>query len=83
VAGGIDCLVRGRFPEVSAAAVAGGFLRLHVSGAAADAAFDLQHPPPIDSIFDALADFRQRGRAPWLALRRPGVDNLIPTAASG
>jgi dihydroflavonol-4-reductase len=82
VASGIDRLVRGRFPEVSAAAVAGGFLRLHVSGAAADAAFDLQHPPPIESIFDALADFHRRGRAPWLALRQPHARELAAPSAA-
>jgi dihydroflavonol-4-reductase len=75
----IDHLAQGRFPEVSAAAVSGGFLRLHVSGAAADAAFDLQHPPPIVSIFDALDDFRRSGRAPWLAPRRPARDELVPS----
>jgi dihydroflavonol-4-reductase len=77
----IDHLVRGRWPEVSAAAVAGGFLRLHVSGAAADAAFDLQHPDPLDSIVDALADFRRSGRAPWLALRQPQRDEFVTAGA--
>jgi dihydroflavonol-4-reductase len=81
VAGGIDHLVRGRFPEVSAAAVSGGFLRLHVSGAAADAAFGLEHPHPLGSIFEALADFRGRGRAPWLALERPATADLVATSS--
>jgi dihydroflavonol-4-reductase len=81
IAGRIDHLARGRFPEVSAAAVAGGFLRLHVSGAAADAAFGLQHPHPLESIFDALADFRRRGRAPWLALRRPAEAEFVAPSA--
>ena len=60
----IDHLVGGRWPEVSAAAVSGGFVRLHVSGARADATFHLNHPPPIRSIFDALLDVQRSGRAP-------------------
>ncbi|AMV38768.1 NAD-dependent epimerase/dehydratase family protein [Planctomyces sp. SH-PL62] len=55
----------------SAAAVAGGFLRLHVSGARADRTFGLTHPPPIRSIYGALEDARRSGRAPWLHLRDP------------
>ena len=81
VAGRIDHLVRGRWPEVSAAAVSGGFLRLHLSGAVADAAFNLKHPLPIESIFDALSDFSRSGRAPWLALRRPSLDDFGATPA--
>ncbi len=82
VAGRIDHLVRGRWPEVSAAAVSGGFLHFHLSGALADAAFDLQHPPPIESIFEALDDFSHSGRAPWLALRRPAREDLVLASAS-
>jgi dihydroflavonol-4-reductase len=69
MAGGIDRWSQGRWPEVSAAAVAGGFLRLHVQGRRADLAFGLHHPPPIQSIFEALDDARRSGRAPWLRLR--------------
>jgi dihydroflavonol-4-reductase len=82
MAGRVDHLVRGRWPEVSAAAVAGGFLRLHVSGARADAAFDLHHPPPIRSIFDALEDFCRSGRAPWLSPRLPTLDDPVSTDLS-
>jgi dihydroflavonol-4-reductase len=64
----IDRWRRGR-GDVSGAAVAGGFLRLHVRGDRADAAFGLQHPPPIRSICAALSDARRSGRAPWLRLR--------------
>jgi dihydroflavonol-4-reductase len=79
LAGRIDHLGRGRWPAVSAAAVAGGFLRLHASGARADVAFNLHHPPPIQSIFDALDDYCRSGRAPWLSPRRPTPDDLIPS----
>ncbi|MBV8236857.1 MAG: NAD-dependent epimerase/dehydratase family protein, partial [Acidimicrobiia bacterium] len=71
LAGRLDRWGRGRWPEVSAAAVAGGFLRLHVRGTRADLAFGLHHPPPVRSIFDALDDARRSGRAPWLRLRPP------------
>jgi dihydroflavonol-4-reductase len=67
----IDRVARGRFRTVSAAAVAGGYLRLHVSGARADAEFDLHHPPPIHSIYEALADCRRSGHAAWLRLTPP------------
>ncbi len=40
--------------EASATTVAGGFLRLHVSGARADACFHLVHPPPIETIRTVL-----------------------------
>jgi dihydroflavonol-4-reductase len=40
--------------EVSATTVAGGYLRLHVSGRKADECFGLVHPPPIESIRAAL-----------------------------
>jgi dihydroflavonol-4-reductase len=52
--------------------VAGGFLRLHVKGARADAAFGLVHPPPIRSIAEALDDHRRSGRARWLRLAGTG-----------
>ena len=64
-------LARGRPGHISAASMAGGFLRLHVTGARADAAFGLAHPAPILSIYEALADHRGSGLAPWLRLRRP------------
>lgn len=60
-----------RTGDLSAAAVRGGFLRLHASGARADAEFGLVHPPPIRSIREALDDHRRSGRAPWLDLRPP------------
>jgi dihydroflavonol-4-reductase len=60
-----DFLARGR-GDISGAAAAGGFLRLHVRGDRADRAFGLVHPPPIRSIFAALDDARRSGRAPWL-----------------
>lgn len=50
---GADCvgfLTRERLPNVSRQLVAGGFLRLHVSGARADACFGLIHPPAIETI---------------------------------
>lgn len=40
--------------EISATTVAGGYLRLHVSGRKADEGFGLVHPPPIESIRAAL-----------------------------
>jgi dihydroflavonol-4-reductase len=52
--------------ELSAASVAGGFLRLHVSGSRADAAFALCHPSAAESIYAALDDARRSGVAPWL-----------------
>ncbi|MBX6314642.1 MAG: NAD-dependent epimerase/dehydratase family protein [Isosphaeraceae bacterium] len=51
------------------AIVAGAFLRLHVRGDRANAAFGLVHPPPLVSISAALADAKRSGRAPWLRLR--------------
>jgi len=49
-------------PDLSAAAVAGGFLKLHVRGDRADRLFGLTHPEPIESIRLALLDARRRGR---------------------
>ena len=54
--------------EVSRATVGGGFLRLNVSGARADRAFDLIHPPLSQSLFETLEDHRRSSRAPWLQL---------------
>ncbi len=70
-AGMIDRLAGGRWIEISQAAVAGGFLRLHVRGDRADAAFGLVHRPPIVSVYEALEDARRSGIAPRLRLRRP------------
>jgi dihydroflavonol-4-reductase len=70
-AGLIDRLSSGKWIEVSKAAVAGGFLRLHVRGDRADEAFSLVHRRPIDSIYDALEDARSSGLAPRLKLRKP------------
>ncbi len=69
MAGCIDWLSRGRFPECSAPAIRGGFLRLHVSGARADALFGLRHPDPLASIRLALADAQRSGVARWLRIR--------------
>jgi dihydroflavonol-4-reductase len=75
----VGSLFRRRLTDVSAAAVAGGFLHLHATGARADAAFGLRHPPPEHSIFEALDDFRRSGRAPWLgSLRTFGVAAATP-----
>jgi dihydroflavonol-4-reductase len=69
----------GRSGDLSPAAVAGGFLRLHVTGARADAAFGLDHPPPIVSVFEALDDHRRLGRAPWLRIGpRPDSPGGVP-----
>jgi dihydroflavonol-4-reductase len=43
-----------RLPNISRELVAGGFLRLHVSGARADACFGLVHPPAIETISRSL-----------------------------
>ncbi|WP_435010541.1 NAD-dependent epimerase/dehydratase family protein [Tundrisphaera lichenicola] len=69
LAGGFDRLTGGRRIEVSRAAIAGGFLRLHVRGDLADSTFGLHHPPPIESICRALADAKRSGLAPWLKIR--------------
>ena len=72
-AGMLDRLTRGRLIEVSEAAVAGGFLRLHLRGDRADAVFGLNHPPPIVSVYEALEDARRSGLAPWLRLVKPSI----------
>ena len=72
VAGWLGRVLGGRIENVSAAAAAGGFLRLYVTGARADVEFGLSHPSPARSIFEALDDHRRTGRAPWLkGLRAP------------
>ncbi len=73
----IDRTLGGRWLAASAAIVAGGFLRLHVSGARADSAFGLVHPEPFDTIRDTLEDAKKAGRAPWLRrLGRPGPASM-------
>jgi len=55
---GADCvgfLSLRRLPNVSRELVAGGFLRLHVSGVRADAYFGLVHPPAIETISRSLS----------------------------
>src|SRR5262249_55723498 len=47
-------VARRSFPDLSRQLVAGGFLRLHVRGARADACFGLEHPPAIQSITTSL-----------------------------
>jgi|GEM_PF-788800 len=74
LAGGLDRLLGGRVEAVSAATVAGGFLRFHVKGDRADRMFNLKHPPPIRSIYDALADLRRSGRAPWVRFKKEAHD---------
>jgi dihydroflavonol-4-reductase len=73
IAGALDRLTRARLAEVSTAAVAGGFLRLIVSGAKADEAFALKHPDPLESIVAAFEDHQRSGRASWLNLARTGA----------
>ena len=82
-AGWIDRIAGGRWIEVSGAAVAGGFLRLHVRGDLADSTFGLVHPPPILSVFDAIEDARLSGLARRITLRRPGeLDGQAGEASS-
>ncbi len=68
-----DALLGGRLGalELTGAAIAGGFLALHVSGAKADRAFGLTHGEAVWSIYEALEDHRRAGRC---AL----VENLAP-----
>lgn len=47
-------LVRRWMPDLSRQLVAGGFLRLHVTGCRADACFGLEHPPARESIAASL-----------------------------
>jgi dihydroflavonol-4-reductase len=62
---------RRRGGDICAAAVGGGFLRLHVDGSRADRTFGLTHPPPIVTLYHALSDALRSGRAPHLQLREP------------
>lgn len=64
---------------VPSALVAGAFLRLHVRGDRADAAFGLVHPSPESTIFETLVDAARSGRAPWLRL--PGLERPQPQTA--
>jgi dihydroflavonol-4-reductase len=79
----VDRLAGGRWIEVSEAAVAGGFLRLHVRGDLADSIFGLAHPPPVVSVYEALEDARRAGLARRLTLRRPDeLDDQVGDASS-
>jgi dihydroflavonol-4-reductase len=50
-----DMLTRlGLTVELSGPTVAGGFLRLHVTGERADRCFGLVHPPAVESIRSSL-----------------------------
>ncbi len=71
LAGIIDRIMAGRRIDVSSAAVAGGFVPLHVSGRRADSTFGLNHPPAIVSIYDALEAARRSGLGPELSLIEP------------
>lgn len=63
IAGLADRLVfRGTQPAVTAASVAGGYLKLYVTGARADQVFGLEHPSQPDTIREALEDLAKRGR---------------------
>ena len=73
-AGWLDRLLGGRRVEVSAAAVAGGFLRLHVTGRRADATFGLVHPDPAESVALALADAARLGH--WRGRVAAGQSDL-------
>ncbi len=70
-AGVLDRLSGGWFIEVSAAAVASGFIRLHRRGDLADSTFALTHPIPLLSIFKALEDAKRQGLAREIRLRGP------------
>lgn len=83
---GADLLARvvgDRLGEISGASIAGGFLRLHVSGERADRTFGLEHPPVAWSIHDALQDHAATGRARWLRgrLKRPAAWSELSTSA--
>jgi dihydroflavonol-4-reductase len=64
--------------EFSEAAVSGGFLKLYVDGSCADSEFDLRHPDPLLSIYEALDDHRRSGRAPWIRMRPRAHEALMP-----
>jgi len=58
-----DMLTRlGLTLELSGPTVAGGFLRLHVTGERADRCFGLVHPPAVESIRSALDSIRGGSR---------------------
>ncbi len=82
-AGWFDRLSGGRWIEISAATVAGGFLQLHVRGDRADQAFGLIHPPPEESIEIALRDAQRVGlaRGSRTAVRASG--SVRPSGSSG
>jgi dihydroflavonol-4-reductase len=46
-----------------------GFVSFHLSGARADALFQLKHRPPEETVFDTLRWFRDTGLAAWLPRR--------------
>ncbi len=77
-AGCFDRLTGGRWIEISAATVAGGFLQLHVRGDRADRAFGLIHPQPEESIEIALGDARRVGLAWGFASGRPTPGPAVP-----
>ena len=68
-AGWLDRLAGGRWIEVSAATVAGGFLHLHVRGDRADRTFGLAHPSPGASVEIALRDAHRIGLMAGCRLR--------------
>jgi dihydroflavonol-4-reductase len=72
-AGRLDRLAGGRLIEVSEAAVGGGFLRLHIRGELTDSTLGLVHPPPLDSIREALEDAKRAGLARGIRLRQPAA----------
>lgn len=49
-------VLRQKWPDVSHALVAGGFMRMHVSGARADREFSLVHPTPEATIASVIAE---------------------------
>ena len=73
-AGWLDRIAGGRMIEISEAAMAGGFLRLHIRGNLADTTFQLVHPLPIRSIHAALEDARLAGLARGVRVRK--LDDL-------
>ncbi len=77
-AGWFDYLAGGRWLEVSAATVAGGFLQLHVSGARANRAFGLIHPSAAESIEIALCDASRVRLGRELANREPAPEDIAP-----
>jgi dihydroflavonol-4-reductase len=76
LAGAFDRLAGGRFLEISSAAIAGGFLKLHVSGSLADATFHLVHPDPLHSVGEALRDY-------WTARSQGDVEKATTLGSLG